>query len=1221
VRLSVIVFAIFLSTAVAPVNAEPPAFDINQQQSPPKPAPRWLGASIDQGKNDARLKGLMTPAGIKVEIVAEYPTVVNPVGMTFADDGTPYVLEWLPSPGDEWRETPVTITYKDGSKREVATMKKRTKDVVKTLHHSGTASAPYYDSARVILEDELPSSILLHDGWLYVSGRGSVRRYRQSQPGGAYDVKEVIAQGFCGFHHHQVSGMTIGYDGWLYITSGDDDNLVEGSDGSRATALRTGAIFRCRPDGSKMQFFAQGFRNPYRDVAFDTVGNMFHADNDNEDGSKFTGCRLMHIAEESDFGWRLFTGARCCRPDPVRAAVFGELPGKVQPLLKTGRGSPAGLLIYNDSRFPDEYRGLLMYPDVFRKLVRAYTVEPKGSTFEITHEFELMKWNDDLFRPCQMVLGPDGAIYVVDWRTNSGGAGRLWGDGEHGRIYRLTWTGSNDDEALPPRAPDSWQKVIRGSDDELLKALNSPDFSDRQKAQAELRRRGPRNSASLRKLLADRKASLPARVEALGVLDTFWSDEVKDLFIKLLDDPQDDLRRLAVEGLALKSKPKDGDVHAALLSIVEDANPAVRRAVYLAIGRIGADGAPDVLANVLSFDDGRDVYLRDGLVRAIERLGSAGMERLIALAESGVKKDLDKVVEVFSGLRSRAGAEALPTLLKNEHLTAAQRATLLKSYANYLLEPPVSVEPALAFLLADPNEPAEVKMAGLEALTAGGLLASSESAQKWAIEFLDEANAAQRPTILKALEQGRVVRAAPRLTKLVADPSRPAVERLAGIRALRVLNDKKSVATLRDIIAKDDPATDGAGLRLEALRTITALDADAARESSRGLLGSKDRPLLIEAIGVMTQSPVGAKEVAALFLANKLPGDLLPQVAEGLRRHASKDAEAAKQLTAVMKSGLIVGTDKTEIERVRNLVSTRGNAERGKALYLNNKALQCINCHRLEGVGGNVGPDLTRVWDTHSVEKLMESILEPSKEIKEGYTAYVATTKKGNSVTGLKIAQSATEVVLRDANGKDVRIAAKDLEELTPSRVSLMPEGVVAQLSYDQFIDLIAFLKSRTAQEALRGVVLEYSIVGPFDTDLETAGPPEGKTDLGASYSGSGTGPALTWQPVQAEPSGRLSLAAVAGNKGSAYALTYVFTPKTQTAQVRVGTNAPTRVWVSGKLVHEPDKSTPPAEPSTVELKQGWNAVLVKVSESKVEPALTLRFVGEGLRTNRQPVD
>ena len=95
-----------------------------------------------------------------------------------------------------------------------------------------------YDASEVILEDDLPSSILLHDGCLYLTGRGTVRRFKQSKAGGPYDTKEVVAQGFCAFHHHQVSGLTIGNDGWLYVTSGDNDNYVEGSDGSRATVLR-----------------------------------------------------------------------------------------------------------------------------------------------------------------------------------------------------------------------------------------------------------------------------------------------------------------------------------------------------------------------------------------------------------------------------------------------------------------------------------------------------------------------------------------------------------------------------------------------------------------------------------------------------------------------------------------------------------------------------------------------------------------------------------------------------------------------------------------------------------------------------------------------------------------------------------------------------------------------------------------------------------------------
>src|SRR5262249_53563 len=155
---------------------------------------------------DPRLKGYITPEGIKVEIVAEEPVVVNPVGMLFHDNGQLFVLEWKPSPGDEWRETPVEFTYKDATKRNVVTMKKPVKDVPKILDFK---PRPEVDvQSRIILEDELPSSILLHEGWLYLSGRGNVRRWRVNQllqnvrPGNAL-APDIIAQGFCGFHHHQ----------------------------------------------------------------------------------------------------------------------------------------------------------------------------------------------------------------------------------------------------------------------------------------------------------------------------------------------------------------------------------------------------------------------------------------------------------------------------------------------------------------------------------------------------------------------------------------------------------------------------------------------------------------------------------------------------------------------------------------------------------------------------------------------------------------------------------------------------------------------------------------------------------------------------------------------------------------------------------------------------------------------------------------------------------
>lgn len=1032
-------------------------------QSPPRPTPAWLKL-VDQGTHDPRLKGYLAPEGVKVEIVADYPIVVNPVGMTFADDGTLHVLEWRPDATASFPEHKETIRYKDGSTRTIDTMKKQVRDVVKVLRD--TQGKGFYDQAEVILEEELPSSILLHDGWLYLSGRGSVRRYRRSREGGPYDVREVISQGFCGFHHHQVSGLTLGNDGWLYITSGDNDNYAEGSDGSRATVLRTGAVFRCRPDGSRLHVVAIGFRNPYRDVSFDAAGNLFHVDNDNEDGSKFTGCRLVHVAEESDFGWRLRTGARCCEPDTFRGAAVGELPGKMPPLLRTGRGAPAGLLIYGDTRFPLEYRDLLYYPDVFRRLVRAYKVEPQGATFTVAEEFEFLKSEDPLFRPCQMVVGPDGALYVCDWRTDSGGAGRLWGDGKHGRIYRLTWAGTADQPALPPRPLESWARIRKLSDDELLAALAADDASDRQVARRELVRRGPGQRSAVLQLLLDRNQPQPARLAALGVAEALWNEEVRKALLQLLEDGDPDLRRLAADGLALHGTRGDQEVHNALLQVLGDPQPAVRRAVALAMGQVAAPGAADCLGNALRFEEDRDVYLRDGLVRALERVGAAGIEQIVQLAESGVQQDRERAYEAILALRTRPGADAMPRLLTNPHFSTEQRAAVIRSYGNYLLDPPVSLEPLVDYLAAHPTAPTAIQLAGLEVLTLGNAF-QGPKAHGLLLTLLDEQEPQLRLAVLQALEMGRVAKAAPRVTQLLADRTRPLPERTAAARALRALGDPAAVAALRDALAEQPVA-----LRLEALRSLALLDPAAGRKEALPLLDADDAALQREAVQTLGRDPAGAKQVGERFLARKLPRELLPGVTEALRRHAGTSPELARLLTEVMRGGLLVSLDPAEVRRVQELVRTRGNAQRGKTLYLTNKTLACFTCHRLEGVGGNAGPDLTRLWETHSLDKVLEALIDPSKEIKEGYQAYVVTTTRGQVYTGLKVAQTADEVVLREATGKEIRLPAKDVEEMVPAKQSLMPDNVVSQLTFEQFLDLVAFLRDRAAQESLRGVTL-----------------------------------------------------------------------------------------------------------------------------------------------------
>ena len=306
-----------------------------------------------------------------------------------------------------------------------------------------------------------------------------------------------------------------------------------------------------------------------------------------------------------------------------------------------------------------------------------------------------------------------------------------------------------------------------------------------------------------------------------------------------------------------------------------------------------------------------------------------------------------------------------------------------------------------------------------------------------------------------------------------------------------------------------------------------------------------------------------------------------------LQLYADKDAAIAKLMSDVLKGGLLLSLTPTSAERIKKEVESKGSTAKGKELYLNTKLLACATCHRMEGVGGSTGPDLTRVWDTQTVEKLLESIVDPSKEIKEGYQAYRVATVEGQVLVGLKVSETPKEVVLRDANSRDLRIARDDIESIAPSKLSLMPDNVISQLSYDQFIDLLAFLKSKKEQEALRGLVVEFSVASGYPADLPAK--PEVSADPASK---------IKWQSLFAEPNGTVDLKSATSTSGSpgVYVRTFVFSAKAQSVTGAIQSDSPLKMWVNDKSVLDRTTGNGSSDvPFNASLKAGWNAVLVKL--------------------------
>jgi putative heme-binding domain-containing protein len=196
----------------------------------------------------------------------------------------------------------------------------------------------------------------------------------------------------------------------------------------------------------------------------------------------------------------------------------------------------------------------------------------------------------------------------------------------------------------------------------------------------------------------------------------------------------------------------------------------------------------------------------------------------------------------------------------------------------------------------------------------------------------------------------------------------------------------------------------------------------------------------------------------------------------GVREHCSTDArqrvlEVVKNLpdgdVRDLFADLLPRTGDPKLgptPRPQAILALTGDPARGRELFRTERT-QCIQCHKHEGHGREVGPDLTGIGSQRSREHLLESLLDPSRQVEPQYQLYLLQTADGRTLTGLLLRKDATEVVLRDAEGKEVMVPAADVESLKPARESLMPTGLLAELTAQQAADLLAFLESSKVKQ------------------------------------------------------------------------------------------------------------------------------------------------------------
>ena len=420
----------------------------------------------------------------------------------------------------------------------------------------------------------------------------------------------------------------------------------------------------------------------------------------------------------------------------------------------------------------------------------------------------------------------------------------------------------------------------------------------------------------------------------------------------------------------------------------------------------------------------------------------------------------DKVADLVWELRPKSVLPRLVKLLDDAKLTAKQKARIVDILAGS--DDPASGKMLLEIVIKKP--PVEVRERVLENLrlflpTKWKSLAAEPELRE-AINKLT-GNDATRGDGLRLIAVSGVSGTVGYVSDLAKSEKNMTV-RLEAIRTLGALPLTESVETLERLTTVDGV------VGIEAIASLGQhLSANPKRENSTATLALAALQRVIERDGVPADlsqaalaAPVGSFNGTQWLLdaheKKELPADLVADAAK-LLRNSPYQGLRNRALTMFPSPNKL---DLKKLPPLAELAKRIGDVERGKEIWaLSFKSeTQCARCHVVDGRGGQIGPDLSMIGKKASKENLFESILLPSKAIADQFLQWKIETTAGQTILGLIIEETPNAVTIRDANGKDTKIAKVDIDTRTKSAVSIMPEDIVKSLTEDDLVDVVAYM-------------------------------------------------------------------------------------------------------------------------------------------------------------------
>jgi putative heme-binding domain-containing protein len=946
-------------------------------------------AKVPDPDPEIERKTFVLPDGFEVNLFAADPMLAKPIQMNFDSKGRLWVAasEVYPQikPGEKANDKVLILEDKDGD---------------------GKA-----DSTTVFADGLLIPTAVEPDqfGGAWVADSTDMVHFSEPGKDGKATKRRIMLSGFgTEDTHHILHTFRTGPDCRLYMSQSIYiHSHIETPHGVRR--LNAGGIWQYQPQSEKLEVFARGWVNTWG-TAWNKHGTTFATDGAGGEGINYV--------------------------VPGAAYVTARDVARILPGLNPGSPKYCGLEVVSGRHLPDDWQQNLITNDFRGHRVCRYIVQEDGSGFVAKEQKELIKSTHPAFRPIDVKMGPDGAIYIADWYNPIIQHGEVdfrdeRRDKTHGRIWRITAKG----RPVVERPKISGAKV-----EDLLELLKSPEDWTRSHARRELASRG--QAQAYQPLVAwEAKHSDDALLlEALWV---YQGLEVANwpLITKLIGCQTPGVRAAAWR---VAGEFADRDLDGRITTRLIDDHPRVRLEQVRALTRFKSTPAAIAAALEkpadrwldfaiwLSLRETKDQWLADvkagkfnfdgdpkKLVFALRAAGEGDVSKpLYALLDNG-KLTAEQRSACLLTLASVGGTNDIPAVLERVSGDPAGRATALVAFERAVRERKV----------AFPNGEWERFKQIINNDTGAGRQAACRLMGLWKVED------ARR--ILETLAStGRLA------TEATAE------DRTAAFDGLALLGGPKAVEFL-EVSAKQN-----FDLNRVALLALVSVDTAKGAALAATVLKAETVPANAEPLfAAFLGRKGGTAELAKALAGTTLTADVAKT---GVRLARSTAAPDQKLIDALTKAGKLTEVKRVSSEKLLADIKAKGDVARGELVY-RRAEMNCLKCHAVAGAGGRVGPDMTSIGASAQVDYLVESLLNPNAKIKEGYNSLVVETGDGQTLSGVKVRENGQELVIRDAEDREISIRKADKPDVKNGK-SLMPEGLTDSLTDQEFIDLVRFL-------------------------------------------------------------------------------------------------------------------------------------------------------------------